>query len=212
MPISNKKLSLLALAVTCMIGAAQAQTVAPATPAAAEEASFSVTRFVVEGENPLPKDLTDATLAPFIGQHSGIERLQQAALALEEVLRQGGFGFHRVVLPPQDIGGEIKLQMFKFTLGSVAVKGNQVFSNDNILRSLAQLQAGVSPNTHSLARDLAVANENPSKRANVTFKQGSVADTIDATVDVVDSKTLTGFVSLSNIGNLATGYNRVTAG
>ena len=215
MPISNKKLSLLALAVTCMIGAAQAQTVAPAAPAApaaAEEASFSVTRFVVEGENPLPKDLTDATLAPFIGQHSGIERLQQAALALEELLRQGGFGFHRVVLPPQDIGGEIKLQMFKFTLGSVAVKGNQVFSNDNILRSLAQLQAGVSPNTHSLARDLAVANENPSKRANVTFKQGSVADTIDATVDVVDSKTLTGFVSLSNIGNLATGYNRVTAG
>ena len=190
--------------------ASLAQTAA--APAAAEEASFSVSGFVVDGENPLPADLTQATLRPFTGQHTGIERLQQAALALEEVLRNRGFGFYRVVLPPQDIGGEVKLQMVKFTLGTLAIKGNQVFSNDNILRSLPQLKAGVSPNTHELARDLAVANESPSKRANVTFKQGEVADTIDATVDVVDSKTLTAFVSMNNIGNIATGYNRVTAG
>ena len=210
----SQRLSAIVLAALCAASASQAQTATapPAAPAAAEEASFTVTGFVVDGENPLPADLTQATLRPFTGLHSGIERLQQAALALEEVLRSRGYGFYRVVLPPQDIGGEIKLQMFKFTLGTLAIKGNQVFSNDNILRSLPQLKPGSSPNTRELARDLAVANESPSKRANVTFKQGDVADTIDATVDVVDSKTLTGFVSLNNIGNLATGYNRVTVG
>ena len=209
----SQRISTIVLA-TFLATASLAQTaVAPrAAPAAAEEATFNVTGFVVVGENPLPANLTQSTLQPFIGQHSGIERLQQAALALEEVLRDRGYGFYRVVLPPQDIGGEIKLQMFKFTLGTLAIKGNQVFANDNIVRSLPQLKAGSSPNTHELARDLAVANESPSKRANVTFKQGEVADTIDATVDVVDSKTITGFVSVSNIGNLATGYNRVTAG
>lgn len=210
----SQRLSAILLAALCAASATQAQTPAapPAAPAAAEDATFTVTGFVVDGDNPLPASLTQATLQPFTGQHNGIERLQQAALALEEVLRNRGYGFYRVVLPPQDIGGEIKLQMFRFTLGTLAIKGNLFFSNDNIVRSLPQLQPGTSPNTHELARDLAVANDNPSKRANVTFKQGEVADTIDATVDVVDSKTLVGFLSLNNIGNIATGYNRLTAG
>lgn len=205
---NNKALSIL-LAMSCLAGAATAQQPAASNP---DEASFTVTGFAIDGENPLPEALVQSVLAPYTGKHDGIERLQQAASALEAVLRDKGFGFYRVVLPPQDIGGVIKLQMFKFTLGTVAVKGNQVFSNDNILRSLPQLQPGTSPNTHALARDLSVANENPSKRANVTFKQGVVADTIDANVDVVDSRTLTGFLSANNTGNTATGYGRITAG
>ncbi len=214
MHLHKNKTTAMFVALACLAAGVQAQTAAPAIPAAAaeEEASFTVTGFEVVGENPLPDDLTQATLRPFTGQHNGIDRLQDAATALEGLLRARGFGFYRVVLPPQDIGGVIKLQMFKFTLGTVAVKGNQTFSNDNILNSLPQLTGGISPNTHQLARDLAVANENPSKRANVTFKQGEVADTIDATVDVVDSRTVTGFVSVNNTGNAATGYGRITAG
>lgn len=191
--------------------ASQAQTPA-AAPAADEEARFNVTGFTVVGENPLPADLTQKTLAPFTGDHTGIERLQEAALALETQLRDRGFGFYRVVLPPQDIGGVIKLEMFRFTLGSIEIRGNQFFANDNILRSVPQLVPGTSPNTQQLARDLAVANENPSKRANVTFKQGTVADTIDGTIDVTDSRTVSGFVSANNTGNSATGYGRITAG
>ena len=209
------RLALAAAAALCGLApvhAQQAAAPAPASAAASDEAVFSVTGFAVDGENPLSAALTQATLQPYVGQHNGIERLQQAASALEAVLRDEGYGFYRVVLPPQDIGGVIKLQMFKFTLGSIEVKGNQVYTNDNILRSIAQLKPGISPNTYDLARDLAVANESPSKRANVTFKQGTVPDTIDATVDVQDSRTLTGFIAAANTGSLATGYGRVTAG
>ena len=208
MQIHKKKTIPIVFALACLYGFAQAQT--PSAPQ--EEASFVVTGFSVQGENPLTDVLTQSTLLPYVGTHSGIERLQQAASALEDVLRKRGFGFYRVVLPPQDIGGVIKLQMFRFTLGTVEVKGNQVFSNDNILRSVPQLVGSGSPNTYELARDLSVANENPSKRAKVTFKQGAVADTIDATVDVTDSSTLTGFLALNNTGDSATGYGRITAG
>ncbi len=208
MHTQNKKTLLVLATLACLGASAQAQTAA----APDEEASFTVTGFTVEGESPLAEALTQSTLAPYLGTHNGIERLQQAATALEGVLRSRGFGFYRVVLPPQDIGGVIKLQMFKFTLGAVAIKGNQFFSNENILRSLPQLTTGSSPNTQQLARDLSVANENPSKRANVTFKQGDVADTIDANVQVDDSKTLSGFFMLNNTGNSATGYGRLTAG
>lgn len=210
MPTKTKSRFSLLLALSCLALPVFGQTAAPA--ATEEEASFTVTGFRVEGDSPLPEELTQSILAPFVGVHHGIERLQEAATALEGALRERGFGFYRVVLPPQDIGGVIRLQMFKFTLGQVVVKGNQVFSDDNILRSLPQLKPGTSPNSYALARDLSLANENPSKRANVTFKQGEAPDTVDATVDVVDSRTLTGFVSLANTGNDATGYNRLTAG
>jgi len=196
------------LAVVAMAQGAQAQN-ASQQP---DDASFTVTGYVVEGENPLDGANTQAALAPFTGKHDGIERLQQAASALEGLLRQSGYGFYRVVLPPQDIGGVIRLQMFKFTVGTIEVKGNQFFSNDNILHSMPALVEGESPNTSKLARDLALANENPSKRANVTFKQGQLTDTVDAVVEVKDSRTFSGFVTLDNTGTAETGNGRLTLG
>lgn len=176
------------------------------------EASFTVSGYTVEGDNPLGEAEVQAALVPYVGQHHGIERLQQAAIALETLLRDSGYGFYRVVLPPQDIGGVIRLQMFKFTVGTVEVKGNEFFSNDNILRSLPQLESGTSPNTNALARDLALANENPSKHASVTFKQGKLDNTVDALIDVKDSRTVSGFVMLNNSGTSETGNGRLTLG
>lgn len=176
------------------------------------EASFTVSAYTVEGDNPLGDAEVQAALAPYVGEHHGIERLQQAASALEALLRQQGYGFYRVVLPPQNIGGVMRLQVFKFTVGTVEVKGNAFFSNDNILASLPELAPGVSPNTNALARDLALANENPSKHVNVTFKQGKLDDTVDARVDVQDARTVSGFVLLNNSGTSETGNGRLTLG
>lgn len=200
-----------AYAITALLLLASAP-VFPQAGTPVEEPRFNVTGFVIEGDNPLPAASAQAVLAPFTGTHTGIERLQQAAGALEETLRERGFGFYRVVLPPQDIGGTIRLQIFKFPLGKVEIKGNRHFDNDNILRGLPQLRSGETPNTQALARDLAVSNENPSKRVNVTFKQGEASDTIDAAVEVNDSRPWSGFAVLANTGTPATGRNRLTVG
>lgn len=208
MHMTKLQIAALTLALVATTQASYAQITA-APPA---EASFTVSGYTVEGDNPLGEADTQAALAPFVGEHHGIERLQQAASAVEALLRQRGYGFYRVVLPPQDIGGVIRLRMFQFTVGAIEVKGNQFFSNDNILRSLPQLATGTSPNTNALARDLALANENPSKRANVTFKQGKAEDTVDARVDVEDSRTVSGFVLLNNSGTSQTGNGRLTLG
>lgn len=208
MQMHKKHIALATLALAAIAHPVHAQISAP-PPA---EARFTVSGYVVEGDNPLGEAQTQAALAPFVGQHEGIERLQQAATALETLLRENGYGFYRVVLPPQDIGGVIRLQMFRFTVGTVEIKGNQFFSNDNILRSLPQLATGSSPNTNALARDLALANENPSKQVNVTFRQGQLDDTVDASVDVKDSRTVSAFVLLNNTGTAQTGNGRLTLG
>ncbi|MCZ4314887.1 hypothetical protein O4H66_15890 [Comamonadaceae bacterium G21597-S1] len=208
MQMHKKHIALATLSLAAIAHPVHAQISSP-PPA---EASFTVSGYAVEGDNPLGEAQTQAALAPFVGKHEGIERLQQAATALETLLRQNGYGFYRVVLPPQDIGGVIRLQMFRFTVGTVEIKGNQFFSNDNIMRSLPQLANGSSPNTNALARDLALANENPSKRVNVTFRQGQLDDTVDASIDVKDSRTVSAFVLLNNTGTAQTGNGRLTLG
>ena len=42
---------------------------------------------------------------------------QKATTALEQALKARGFGLHRVVLPPQEVGGSVQLNIVKFIIG-----------------------------------------------------------------------------------------------
>ena len=55
---------------------------APVSAADAPAPSFVVERFVVSGDNPLDVAATDAALAPFLGEHVGIDGLNAARDAL----------------------------------------------------------------------------------------------------------------------------------
>ena len=64
---------------------------------------FEVERFVVEGDNPLSEARTREVLAPFTGEHAGVDGLLAAADALERAIQEAGVPFQRVVLPPQPL-------------------------------------------------------------------------------------------------------------
>jgi len=173
---------------------------------------LALTGFRVEGENPLSDAATHAVLAPFSGENVSIDRLQEAAAALEAKLKEEGYAFLRVVLPPQLARGEIVLRVLAFKLGAVNVSGNKHFDTDNIRASLPALAPGTSPNLREIARSQALANEHPAKQVSVTMEQGKVADTVDATVRVEDHNPLQFFGTLNNIGTEATGKWRLGAG
>ena len=61
---------------------------------------FSVSEFVVTGDNPLPPKDSDAILAEFVGTYSGLDGLLGAVDALQARLNEAGFAFRRVILPP----------------------------------------------------------------------------------------------------------------
>ena len=173
---------------------------------------FAVKGYRIEGENPLGEARAQALLAPFTGPAITLDRLQAAAEALERALHAAGFGFYRVILPPQESGDLVSLKVLAFTLGQVVVKSHQFFSEPNIRASLPALREGASPNTLDLARDLALANENPSKRVVAAFRSGEKPDTLDANLEVADSRALSGFAQLANTGTAATGISRLTFG
>lgn len=83
--------------------------------AVAEEApslSFQVERYVVIGAIPFSEQQVNDVLSPYLGEHSGLEGLQAAGDALESALRDQGYAFFQVSLPPQKLtGGVVSLEV-----------------------------------------------------------------------------------------------------
>lgn len=176
--------------------------------------TFTVERFAVSGAMPVDAAAADEVLAPFTGEHAGMEGLLAARDALEQHLRSAGYSFHRVVLPPQTLdSGVVTLEVVTFDIGSVEVEGNQHFSAESVRRSLPPLAAGSAPDLPRLSRALAVANQHPAKQLKLNFRASEEReDALDAVVEVRDEKPWALFAGLNNIGNKSTGYTRMSVG
>lgn len=187
---------------------------APVSAADAPAPSFVVERFVVSGDNPLDVAATDAALAPFLGEHVGIDGLNAARDALRSALRQAGHSFLDVILPPQTLeGGVVQLELVHVELDAIDIRGNQHFSTASVRRSLPALVPGAEPRVRRLSRDLAVANQHPAKQIKLNFRASETrADAVDAAVEVVDQRPWALFTGLNNIGSKSTGYTRLAVG
>jgi hemolysin activation/secretion protein len=190
-------------------GIAPAQQ-APAPVAARPAPAFAIKGFEIVGDNPLSQADTTAALAPFLRSDASIDTLQKATAALESALREHGYGLHRVVLPPQEIGDKLKLSIVKFVIGKVTVEGQSSYSEANIRRSLPELKEGGAPNFKTLAVQTAIANENQGKQIQVAIKEAEEADQINAKIEVKESKPWYIAANLANTGTAATGRDRFT--
>jgi hemolysin activation/secretion protein len=172
------------------------------------EPRFAVTGFQIEGELPIPRERAMSIVAPFAGDAIELGQLQKAATALEQELFARGHTFYRVIVPPQDLAGVVTLRVLPFRLANVTVKGNQYFSEENILRSLPSLKKGASPNVSQVGRNRSAANEHPSKEVEITFRESETPDSVDAEVAVLDQQPQSFFIGLNNIGERRTGHYR----
>ncbi len=201
---------LMLLAAAPTLASAQSETPGvPPTP----EVRFTVSRFVIEGDNPLSEESTQAALARFTGEHAGLDGLLAAADALERAMAEAGHGFHRVSLPPQTLdGGLVTLSVVRFHVGEVVVEGNDFFGAEQVIASLPALVPGGAPDTTAIARSVAVANRHPARDVAVNLRRGSVPDSVDAVVRVQDRRPWTVFALLNNSGSPVTGRSRLSAG
>ena len=190
------------------------------TPTSDEPMLLDIKRFVVQGNNPLSAEETEAVLKPYLGPHTSLTTLETAASTLQEAIRSRGFSFHRVIVPAQQpSAGDLTLQILPFVIGDISIVGNQHFSTANIRRSLPGLKPGAAPNLRLLSQEISLANEHPSKRLTLQIKEGTKPDTVDADVRVADvspSQFFAGLIAgtrdVDNTVNKNTGYTRLTVG
>jgi len=179
----------------------------------APDSGFSVSQFVVEGDNPLSATDTDDTLAPYLGELEGFQDLKAASQALQERLYKQGYTSHRVIIPEQTLrGGMVTLRVIIFRLGDIQIEGNQYFSTENIRASLPALETGKSPDTKELSRQLMLANDHPSKSLALTFHESDQPQTIDASLEVDDYRPLSVYGSFNNYSSIDTPDTRLIAG
>ena len=197
--------SLLVVLLGAAIAPVQAQT---------PVVRFEVKRFEVEGDNPLPQARTGEVLAPFTGEHAGVDGLLAAADALERAMQDAGFAFQRVTLPPQSLqDGKVVLQVTVFRVSRIEVRGAQFHSEANVRRSVPALREGETPDTGAIGRDLAVANRQGWKTMHLTFRESETdAAGLDAVLEVQDRRPRLVWSGLDNTGSASTGRIRWSAG
>lgn len=199
-----------AAALWCMGGLAHAQAQPNAALAPAPAPVFAIKGFKVTGDNPLGDGETARILAPYLRADASMDTLQKATSALEEALRNRGFGLHRVALPPQDVGDTVTLDIVKFTISKLTIDGNKLYDEGNIRRSVPELREGHTPNFKRMAIQTAIANENPNKQVQVGVKEAEEPDKIDATITVKEERPWTFSLGLSNGGSESSGRDRFT--
>lgn len=179
--------------------------------AAPPEFKFNVKHFSVEGLSPLSQSFIDEHFKPLQNRSYTLKELQEVSKALEQIIREQGYPFYRVIVPPQTLAsGEIKLQVISFTLGEIEVTGNKYFARNNVIDSLPVLGKSESPNTQDLAEAIKVANKHPSKQVQVIFKPSKSPDKLDANVAVSDHRPYQASMIFNNYGTKTSGDYRMT--
>lgn len=207
------KVSAVLLAASGACALAQAQGVEQTLPAISEATGaatrFTISGFDVTGANPFSSEASQQLLSPFITADGSLAILQTATETFETALKDGGYPLHRVSLPPQELGGRVRLIVVKFVIGNIAVEGQKFFTEENILASLPELRAGEAPNFSMLAVQTAIGNENPSRQLQVSLKESTEPDKIDVKLLVKDARPWNLLLNLANTGTDATGQDRL---
>ena len=196
--------SLLALLIASASPGAWSQA------AATEGPRVQVSSFAVTGNTLLPAALIDATLARYTGERS-LDELKQAALAVQGLYRDAGYGAVVAFLPEQTSGGgQVRITVIEGRLAKLGISGNQQFSEANIRASLPALVVGQTPRVREIDAQIQLANENPAKQIEVLLQPGGAAGEVEARITVTEEPLTRWTASLDNTGNEQTGPTRAS--
>lgn len=205
----------LALAVTgffssCVYAEVSNQSETPQVVAKDSASSFDINGYVIDGSKVLSQAEINAATKQYIGKGKSFSDVQHALAAIETAYAARGFSAIQVTLPEQKLqNGIVHFRILETHYGKIAVQDNHFFSAENILKSLPSLRIGSVPKSVQITKELKLANENPSKQAEVVLKQGDKANEVDAIVHVKDSDVSQFIVTADNTGSPETGRSRL---
>lgn len=183
---------------------------APAIATAQGDIRFNIDRFQVDGNSILSPAKVQELVAPFAGRGKIYGDIQKALERLEGEYRRLGYGTVQVYVPEQELSsGIVKILVTEAVIGKVVVEGAKFHDNKNIRHSLPQLKEGDAPNMLKLSENIQLANENPSKKIELTLGVGEEEDKVDAKLTIQDDSPQKGFVTIDNTGTKASGKHRI---
>jgi hemolysin activation/secretion protein len=185
---------------------------APATappPAPRAEPRFEIRRFEVAGAKLIGVQRIDAVLAPLTGPGRRFSDIEAAVQAVRDVYEHAGITAMQVLIPEQDLNeGVVRLQVEELQVAGIEIAGAKARSHANILRAVPGLREGSTPVDTALASELRLANENPGRQMQVTFRTEDDGS-LTGVLRVADRGSLSAQLSADNTGSATTGQWRV---
>ncbi len=179
----------------------------PAPPATAE-----VSQFAISGNTLLPQSAIDVALVPYRGRRT-VAELQQAALTVQNLYRDAGFGAVIVYLPEQNFAsGQVMLKVVEGRIREIVVIGAQRSKTQSLRDQLPELREGRTPQLRTLDAQVQLANQNPSRQIAVVLEPGAATGDVDARISVVERAATAWTLSAENTGTEQTGRWRAGAG
>ena len=200
---------LLCAGTTAALGAAAQGT--PSQPATRSEPRFTIQRFDIQGARSVPAATLRAALASLTGPDKRFTDIENALQVVREVYERAGISAMQVFIPEQALEeGIVRLEVEELKVEKVEISGAKVRSAENIRRAVPSLQVGSTPVDTVLASELRLANENPAREMQLTFRTEE-DEKLTGVLRVADRPSLVSQASLDNTGSGSTGNYRLGA-
>ena len=193
---------------------AQAPSATPPAPASSvtrrPEPRFTIERFEVEGASMVTQAALQRALQPLVGPNKRFSDIEQALEAVRAVYDLAGITAMQVLIPQQTLrSGVVRLQVAELKVAAVEITGAQHRDAANIRRAVPALKEGATPSDLVISEQLRLANENPGRQMEVTFRTEDDGKLVGV-VRAADRSPLAGQLSLDNTGNASTGRWRLS--
>ena len=201
----------LLLAAYAVVPAAAWCQTPGATTAVQSDPRFDIKRYEVEGAKLVPAGRLASALAPLTGPGRRFSDIESAMQAVRDVYAQAGITAVQVLIPEQALeAGVVKLQVEELRVARIEISGAKARSRLNVLQAVPALAEGSTPVDTVLSSQLRVANENPGRQMEVTFRTEDDGS-LTGVLRVADRPAWSGQLSADNTGSATTGKWRVAA-
>ena len=153
----------------------------------------------------MPKEKSDAIIAPYIGQEVSVEDLYAIVEQLNMWYRENGYITCRAYLPPQTIhAGVVRIARVEGRTGNIEVKGNQ-YTNADYITDRMGLEKGEIVNINTLDERITWFNETNDVFLHLTLRAGKEPGTTDYELAVREPQNQTTTLYYDGAGNETTG-------
>jgi len=178
----------------------------------ADDQTFTIRDFFVQGNDILLPDRVEAILAPFIGLGRSFKDIEAARAALENAYRELGYPTVAVSVPEQTVEyGIITLTVYEGRLKSIDVTGALFFSSDYIRNKLPAIRPGALLHEPTVLKQLDALNVNPDVKVAPILKPSGDAGFLNLELKAKDRPPVHGKVELNNRGVPTTPRFRLNA-
>jgi len=169
------------------------------TVAQAQEATFDVFEYRVEGTTLLPVAVVEQAVYPHLGEKKNLTDVESARGALEKAYHSAGYLTVLVSIPEQKVdGGVVKLAVTEAQVDRLRVVGSRYFSLGDIKAGAPELAEGHVPNFPQMQDELAALNRSADRRITPVLRPGKTPGTVEVDLKVDDKLPLHGSVEVNN--------------